>query len=241
MNKKLMIGLIAGAAVIILGVGGFYLWGKASADVATKDFCNGLTKQADWNKCAKNVVILRGEMARLDATRFKKAWRNMYDLRNFVAPVAGTAPASTTTGTNTTGTNTTNSSCPAVMKTCPDNTTVGYDTTKTGCVFKECPVAAVIKPVLTNSGLNQPLWSGNDRVSVLTINGSGFGATQGTSTVKLGTSVLQVVSWSDTKVVCNISAFRLLINTYDVILTTGTGAITTTVSVVADPTPPQNY
>lgn len=95
MNKKLTIGLIIGAAVMLLGVGGFYLWGKASADVATKDFCNGLTKQADWNKCAKNVIVLRGEMARLDPVRFKKVWRNMYNLRNFVIPIVSPSPTTT--------------------------------------------------------------------------------------------------------------------------------------------------
>lgn len=107
MSKKLTFGLIAGAAIIILGVAGFYIWGKASADVATKDFCNGLTKKADWTRCVANVVVLRGEMARLDAVRFKKVWRNMDKLRSFTPTVAvSTSPSTVTTSPTPTPTST---------------------------------------------------------------------------------------------------------------------------------------
>lgn len=86
MSKKFIIGASI-ALVLILGVGaGFYFWNQASADVASKDFCNGTTGTG-WKNCAANAVVLRSEMARVDASRFKKTLLNADKLRNFVPGV----------------------------------------------------------------------------------------------------------------------------------------------------------
>ena len=218
MNKKLLVGLIIAAIVIIGGGIGYYYW-QASADAFSQDYCAGV-KGTQWKNCVQNMATWKKFMQGHSNTQFTRVINFMDNQAN---PSKGSSSGSSSNS----------SACPAVMKTCPDGTLVGYDTAVSGCVYKACP--AVAKPVLTSSSLLPALTSGENAESVLTLNGTGFGATQGTSTLKLNTGDLQVVSWSDTKVTCKISALRLVVGSYPVTLTTAGGSVTVSVPVGAQP------
>jgi len=88
MSKKFIIGASI-ALVLILGGGvAYYFWNQASADVVTRDFCNGVTGRG-WKNCVANAVVLRNELGSRDATKFKRALSNADTLRNYV-PGKGT-------------------------------------------------------------------------------------------------------------------------------------------------------
>lgn len=83
MSKKFIIGASIALALILGGGLGYYFWNQASADVVTKDFCTGTTGNG-WKNCVANAVILRGELATRDSTKFARALKNADTLRNYV-------------------------------------------------------------------------------------------------------------------------------------------------------------
>ena len=78
-----------------------------------------------------------------------------------------------------------------------DVTVVTAAATSDGEVYFTVVLTPVVSGVSPSSGL---------RGSQITITGSGFGASQGTSTLSIGSTPCPVVSWSDTQIQCTVPA-----------------------------------
>ena len=104
-------------------------------------------------------------------------------------------------------------------------------TTSAGTVNSSTQYTVVVAPVISSFN---PLSGGVG--SFVTINGTAFGASQGTSTVKFGTTIAAVTSWSDTQITVNVPG--LAAGSYTIYITTigGTGSSSTQYTVQMLPT-----
>ncbi|MEI6040008.1 MAG: hypothetical protein WCP93_01510 [Candidatus Berkelbacteria bacterium] len=101
MNKKLLVGLIIAAIVIIGGGIGYYYW-QASADAFSQDYCAGV-KGTQWKNCVQNMATWKKFMQGHSNTQFTRVINFMDNQAN---PSKTSATTTATTNTNTTTTTT---------------------------------------------------------------------------------------------------------------------------------------